>query len=176
MPTQSSCKTQNRWPDVDITFTCAFPLPPPIPALDGSTFDSAGSRVAIVGSSGSGKSTIVNLLLRFWDCREGRITLGGHDLHDYRADDVRALLGVVPQSVYLFNATIADNLLLASTPPPANRRRCHNQSTIVESLPLVTPHGRMVCCSAAANASASPSRRVRRTTADFNPRRGSSQP
>jgi ATP-binding cassette, subfamily C, bacterial CydC len=74
----------------------------------------AGSRSAIVGSSGSGKSTIVNLLLRFWDYHEGRITIGGNDLRAYRADDVCALLGVVPQNVHLFNATIADNLRLAN--------------------------------------------------------------
>ena len=64
--------------------------------------------------SGAGKSTIVNLLLRFWDYREGQITLGGHDLHEYRADDVRALIGVVPQTVHLFNATLRDNLRLAN--------------------------------------------------------------
>ncbi len=52
-------------------------------ALDGVSFTiPAGSRVAIVGSSGSGKSTIVNLLLRFWDYHEGQITIGGHDLRD----------------------------------------------------------------------------------------------
>ncbi len=84
-------------------------------ALDGVSFTiPAGGRVAIVGSSGSGKSTIVNLLLRFWDYHEGQITLGGRDLRDYRADDVRALLSVVPQNVHLFNATVRDNLLLAN--------------------------------------------------------------
>jgi ATP-binding cassette subfamily C protein CydC len=84
-------------------------------ALDGVSFTiPAGSRVAIVGSSGSGKSTIVNLLLRFWDYQEGQITLGRRELHDYRAGDVRALLSVVPQNVHLFNATIHDNLLLAN--------------------------------------------------------------
>jgi ATP-binding cassette subfamily C protein CydC len=92
------------------------------PALDGvSCSIPAGSRVAIVGSSGSGKSTLVNLLLRFWDYRDGQITLGGRELHEYRADDVRALLGVVSQNVHLFNATITDNLLLAN--PDATARQ-----------------------------------------------------
>ena len=84
-------------------------------ALDGVSFNvPSGKRVAIVGPSGSGKSTLVNLLLRFWEYDEGQITIGGHDVHDYRADDVRALLGVVSQQVHLFNATVQDNLLLAN--------------------------------------------------------------
>jgi thiol reductant ABC exporter CydC subunit len=100
----------------------------------------AGSRVAIVGASGSGKSTIVNLLLRFWDYHEGQITLGGRDLHDYCADDVRALLSAVPQSVHLFNATIADNLLLANPDATAEQieEACRQAQLhdFVESLPF----------------------------------------
>ena len=68
----------------------------------------------IVGANGSGKSTVVNLLLRFWDYDEGTIRIGGHELHTIRADDVRGLLGVVPQHTHLFNATIRDNLYLAN--------------------------------------------------------------
>ena len=105
--------------DADYTITfdrVSFRYNPIDPlALDGASFTfPAGSRSAIVGSSGSGKSTIVNLLLRFWDYHEGQITIGGNDLRAYRADDARALLGVVPQTIHLFNATIADNLLLAN--------------------------------------------------------------
>jgi ABC-type multidrug transport system fused ATPase/permease subunit len=55
----------------------------------------------------------VNLLLRFWDYREGEILLGGRDLRDYRAGDVQNAIGVVSQSTHLFNATVKDNLLLA---------------------------------------------------------------
>ena len=84
-------------------------------ALDGVSFSVPnGKRVAIVGSSGSGKSTLVNLLLRFWEYNEGQITIGGQDARAYRADNVRALLGVVSQQVHLFNATVQDNLLLAN--------------------------------------------------------------
>ncbi len=72
-----------------------------------------GERVVITGPSGAGKSTLVNLLVRFWDYDEGRITLGGRDLLDYDPEKVRALMGVVPQQPYLFNATIRENLLLA---------------------------------------------------------------
>ncbi|HTP06605.1 MAG TPA: thiol reductant ABC exporter subunit CydC [Anaerolineae bacterium] len=111
------------------------------PVLDGVSFSiPAGSRVAIVGSSGSGKSTIVNLLLRFWDYHDGQITLDGIDLHQYRADDVRDLIGVVPQTVHLFNATLHDNLLLAN--PDATDEQvvaaCRQAQLhdFIESLPL----------------------------------------
>ena len=72
-----------------------------------------GASLAIVGPSGSGKTTLVNLLLRFWDYEQGEIRIGGHELHEYRADEVRAMLGVVSQEVHLFNATIRDNLAVA---------------------------------------------------------------
>ena len=85
------------------------------PVLDGVSFSvPAGGRVALVGANGSGKSTVVNLLLRFWDTDEGTIRIGGRELHTIRADDVRGLLGVVPQHTHLFNATIRDNLYLAN--------------------------------------------------------------
>jgi ATP-binding cassette, subfamily C, bacterial CydC len=82
--------------------------------LEGLSFDlPKGGCLAIVGPSGAGKSTLVNLLLRFWDDEEGSITLGGHDLRKYPADDVRCMMGVVSQSTHLFNGTLRDNLLIA---------------------------------------------------------------
>lgn len=74
-----------------------------------------GGHVAIVGPSGAGKSTLVNLLLRFWEYEEGHIELGGVELRDYRADDVRDQIGVVSQHTHLFNTTVRDNLLLANS-------------------------------------------------------------
>jgi ATP-binding cassette, subfamily C, bacterial CydC len=73
----------------------------------------SGGSLAIVGPSGSGKSTLVNLLLRFWEYEAGEIRIGGRELRACRVDDVRAMLGVVPQDVHLFNATIRDNLAVA---------------------------------------------------------------
>ena len=70
-------------------------------------------KVAIVGPSGAGKTSIVNLLLRFWEYSEGRIDLGGHSLREYTAEDARSFIGVVTQRTHLFNATIRENLLLA---------------------------------------------------------------
>ncbi len=86
-----------------------------VPALDRVSFEvHPGQRIGIIGHSGSGKSTIVNLLLRFWEYRSGVIRLGGRDLRDYRAGDIRDLMSVVPQDVHLFNASVRDNLLLAN--------------------------------------------------------------
>ena len=76
-----------------------------------STFP--GKRIAIVGASGAGKSTIVNLVLRFWDPAQGMIRLDGRDIREYGLADLRKLVGVVAQDTYLFNDTIRGNLLLA---------------------------------------------------------------
>ncbi len=85
------------------------------PALDGISFQlDQGSTLAVVGPSGAGKSTLINLLLRFWDYDEGSIRLGGHELRDYRGEDVRRMISVVSQRTHLFNDTIKGNLLLAS--------------------------------------------------------------
>jgi ATP-binding cassette subfamily C protein CydCD len=83
-------------------------------ALDGINLDLPfGKRLAIVGPSGAGKTTLANILLRFWDYKEGQILLCNKDLSQYRQDEIRALIGVVSQRTYLFNATLRDNLRLA---------------------------------------------------------------
>jgi ABC-type multidrug transport system fused ATPase/permease subunit len=83
-------------------------------ALDAVSFRiPSGGRMAVTGASGAGKSTLVNLLLRFWETQAGHICIGGNDMRDYRADDLRALFGVASQHIHLFNGTIRDNLLLA---------------------------------------------------------------
>ncbi|HEX5362254.1 MAG TPA: ABC transporter ATP-binding protein, partial [Fluviicoccus sp.] len=68
-----------------------------------------GETLALVGSSGSGKTTIVKLLMRFYDPTEGRILINGRDLRDYRQRSVRAVMGVVLQDVALFNDSIGEN-------------------------------------------------------------------
>ncbi|MGY4533959.1 ABC-type multidrug transport system fused ATPase/permease subunit [Pseudomonas sp. TE3786] len=78
----------------------------------------AGLTLALVGSSGSGKSTIVKLLMRFYDVSEGRILINGIDLRDYQQRTVRALMGVVLQDVALFNDSIGENIAFAR--PGAN--------------------------------------------------------
>ncbi len=72
-----------------------------------------GKRLGIVGSSGIGKSSIVNLLLRFWEPTSGSITYGGHELSQYKGEDIRQYFSVVTQQSHFFNSTIKSNLLLA---------------------------------------------------------------
>jgi ATP-binding cassette, subfamily C, bacterial CydC len=72
-----------------------------------------GKALAIVGPSGSGKSTLAHLLLRYWDYQEGKITFGGHDLREYRQEDLYKYVSVIEQDTHLFNTTIRENLRLA---------------------------------------------------------------
>ncbi|KQL42182.1 multidrug ABC transporter ATP-binding protein [Bacillus sp. FJAT-25509] len=69
-----------------------------------------GQKIAIVGPTGAGKSTIVNLIMRFYDVNSGEITIGGHNIKNYKRDELRSLFGMVLQDTWLFNGTIADNI------------------------------------------------------------------
>ena len=70
----------------------------------------AGTTVALVGHTGAGKSTIAKLLARFYDPREGRITIDGEDLRGVQQASLRTQLGIVPQEGFLFGGSIADNI------------------------------------------------------------------
>jgi ATP-binding cassette subfamily C protein CydC len=84
------------------------------PALDGVSLRlEPGCRLALVGASGAGKTTIVNLLLRFLDPDAGRVTLAGRDLREYRQEDVRRAIAVAGQDPHLFSTTIRENVRLA---------------------------------------------------------------
>jgi ATP-binding cassette subfamily B protein len=83
------------------------------PVLKNVSFEvRPGERIGIVGATGSGKTTIVNLLLRFYDVHEGRITVDGVDVRDVDLADLRSLFGLVLQDVQLFAGTIAGNVRL----------------------------------------------------------------
>jgi ABC-type multidrug transport system fused ATPase/permease subunit len=84
------------------------------PAVSGASLTvPVGSTVALVGSSGAGKTTIAHLCLRFWDPDAGDIRLAGHDLRAWRLDDLRREIALVAQDTYLFNDTLRANVLLA---------------------------------------------------------------
>jgi subfamily B ATP-binding cassette protein MsbA len=78
--------------------------------LDLNAVAEAGEIVALVGPSGAGKTTIVNLVPRFYEPQAGRITLDGVDLREYRLDALRKAIAIVPQEPLLFSGTVADNI------------------------------------------------------------------
>lgn len=73
----------------------------------------AGATVALVGTSGAGKTTTAQLLMRFWDPDVGRVTMNGVDLKDYKLDDLRGRIALVAQDTYLFNNTLRANVMVA---------------------------------------------------------------
>jgi thiol reductant ABC exporter CydC subunit len=94
---------------VRVRYTSSEPL-----ALDGVSLRlEPGRRVALVGPSGAGKTTVVNLLVRFLDPEAGRVTLGGRDLRGYRQEDVRRAIAVAGQDSHIFSTTIRANVRLA---------------------------------------------------------------
>jgi ATP-binding cassette, subfamily B, multidrug efflux pump len=81
------------------------------PVLSGVSFATApGQTTAVVGSTGAGKSTLVNLILRLFDSTEGTVLVGGVDIHDLDPDVLWSTIGLVPQRPYLFSGTVASNL------------------------------------------------------------------
>ena len=81
------------------------------PVLNKVSFEAKpGETIALLGATGSGKTTIINLLPRFYDPTEGKITIDGHDLRDVTLDSLRARIGIVLQETTLFSGSIRDNI------------------------------------------------------------------
>ena len=115
MPTEDETdKTREAIPTVEghVRFdNVTFEYEKDTPVLKGISFDvPAGSTVALVGSSGSGKSTIMGLVMAFNRPQQGAITVDGRDLQSVRLREYRSLLGVVMQDNFLFDGTIAENI------------------------------------------------------------------
>jgi len=99
----------------------------------------SGQTVALVGPSGAGKTTLAQLLMRFWDPSEGSILLSGEDLREYRLEELRSKMALVAQDTYLFNSSLKENILIAK--PDASHSEIvkaiemSSLSELVESLP-----------------------------------------
>lgn len=94
-----------------------------------------GSSVALVGPSGGGKSTIANLVPRFYDVNEGSISIDGTDIRQITKNDLRSLMGIVTQDSILFNDTVANNLRIAK--PNATEKELKNAAEIANALSFI---------------------------------------
>lgn len=98
-----------------------------------------GQRVAIVGPTGAGKTTIVKLLMRFYDVNDGAILIDGHNIKDFRRNDLRKMFGMVLQDTWLFNGSIMDNLrygrLDASDEEVKNAAKAAHAHSFIKTLP-----------------------------------------
>nr|WP_318533270.1 MULTISPECIES: ABC transporter transmembrane domain-containing protein [Actinoalloteichus] len=105
-------------------------------ALDGVSLRvRPGERVALVGATGAGKSTLVKLLGRFYQTEEGRILVDGVDIRDHGLIDYRSHLGVVPQEPHLFSGTVADNIGYGR--PAATQAEIEAAARAVGALPMI---------------------------------------
>ncbi|MEH7490911.1 ABC transporter ATP-binding protein [Neobacillus niacini] len=111
-----------------------------VPILKNVSFESdIGSSTALVGPTGAGKTTIVNLLTRFYDVTEGRILLDGRDIREYTRDSLRSCFGFVLQDTYLFSGTIKENIKYgkpdASDEEVINAAKMANADAFIKRLP-----------------------------------------
>ena len=101
----------------------------------------AGETVGIIGTTGSGKSTLINLILRFYEPTEGEIRISGVDIRQVRLKDLRAHIGYVPQHANLFSGTVESNLRFADEEAPGER--LHQALEVAQAMDFIlsNPHG-----------------------------------
>jgi len=115
----------------------SFAYNPGTPVLDDISFDvPRGTTVALVGSSGSGKSTIADLLCRFYPCTQGEILLGGVNINSMSLADLRSRIGVVAQDTLLFNDTVAANIAFGC--PGASRADIEQAARAAQAHDFIT--------------------------------------
>ena len=95
----------------------------------------AGTTVALVGQSGSGKSTMVDLIPRFWDVTHGEVIVEGHAVGDYKVSDLRSVMGIVNQEPILFNDTIYNNIAFGC--PEATREEVEEAAKIANAYEFI---------------------------------------
>lgn len=100
-----------------------------------------GSFIALVGPSGGGKTTLINLLARFWDVGKGEILLGGHNVKEYEMDSLMANFSFVFQSVYLFHDTVANNIRFGRTDTPIEEVVCAAKKACCHDFISALPNG-----------------------------------
>ena len=120
----------------------SFRYDPDVPLIDDLSLVAApGQSVAIVGPTGAGKTTLVNLIMRFYELDSGRITFDGHDITTLRRDDLRGQVGMVLQDAWLFGGTIRDNIAYGR--PGATEEEIHEaaEATFVDRFVHSLPDG-----------------------------------
>jgi ATP-binding cassette subfamily B protein len=101
----------------------------------------SGQRVAIVGPTGAGKTTMVNLLMRFYDVNEGSIKIDGIDIREMKRSDLRKLFGMVLQDTWLFNGTIKQNIAYAKQDATEDEIIAAAKATYVDHIVTSLPNG-----------------------------------
>ena len=103
-----------------------------IPVVKDMTFDAEpGKTIALVGPTGAGKTTIINLLTRFYELNSGVITIAGKDIRDYSKADLRRKIGLVLQDTFLFSGTVLENIRFGRL--DANDSECHQAAKLAEA-------------------------------------------
>jgi ATP-binding cassette subfamily B multidrug efflux pump len=137
-PAQTLTQVRGRVAFEDVSFSY-FPSQPLIEHLD--LVAEPGQSIAIVGPTGAGKTTLANLLLRFYDVDDGRITLDGVDVRDMRREDLRSEFGMVLQDTWLFGGTIGENIAYGAQDASAEQISVAAQAAYADHFVRTLPEG-----------------------------------